>query len=272
MRPIITLLTDFGSSDSYVGQMKGVLLSHCPDCTLVDISHEIPAQDIRTASRVLAETVPRFPKGTVHTAVVDPGVGTKRFLLAVEIAQQKLVLPDNGMLTQLLRTFPMSRSHHITAKRFWSHEISPVFHGRDIIAPVAAFLALGGDISQVGPEANRIVRLTEQASAVELSKDKWLFEVIGQDRFGNLTLNSSQVITEKIQWWQPIQLWVDNRNVGTASRVKAYAQAAVGELVLLVNSQNNLELAKVNGSAAQALQLQPGAKIAISVGPIHSST
>ena len=269
-RAIITLLTDFGLSDSYVAQMKGVLLSRCPECTLIDISHEVPPQDVTLASRMLAETVPKFPRNTVHLAVVDPGVGTARSILAVQWAEHLLVLPDNGLLTDLIRERPPSRVHRVNNLQLCSQQISPTFHGRDIIAPIAAFLASGGDLEQVGPTVNDLVSLSEPPQAVQNSDGSWRCRVIGKDRFGNLLLTSNQSLRQAIGAGGEFRIMPSIGNQSSdihpthrARAVTSYGHSHFEEFVLLFDSQNRLELAVVNGSAANMLRVAADAELRI---------
>src|SRR4051794_1322094 len=145
MLPPVTLTTDFGLSSPYVAQMKGVLLSLCSEVRLVDITHGIHPQDVAEGAIVLADVTLLFPPGTIHIAVIDPGVGTSRRLLYAELGEQKYLLPDNGLLTLLAEHGPPRQLIAIENRAFWRPEVSATFHGRDILAPVAAHLALGID-------------------------------------------------------------------------------------------------------------------------------
>lgn len=264
-QPIFTLLTDFGTQDSYVAQMKGVLLSCCPNCTLVDVTHEVPPQDVRLAARILAETVPRFPEKTTHLVVVDPGVGTNRNILAVELAEQYLVLPDNGLLTELLRQHSPRRIHRVVHEHLWNTAISPTFHGRDIIAPVAAYLASGGDWKEVGPTTDQVVRFEFTQEAKLISQGQWLCGVQAVDRFGNMMLVSSPELHAALTVGTVVELSWEAMHSRTVRVVQTYGDASPGELILLRDSQNRLELAQVNGSAAAELGLTPHGSVKISL-------
>jgi S-adenosylmethionine hydrolase len=259
---IITLLTDFGLRDSYVGQLKGVLLSRATQpLQIVDISHEVPPQDIRAGGRLLREASVMYPPGTVHVAVVDPGVGTDRRIVAVELAGQRYVLPDNGLMSLLLDDFAVTAAHVVENTKLWRAEPSPTFHGRDIMAPVAVFLAEGGELTQVGSQAVGLQRL-KATVAVRLEGGGWLLEVAGIDHFGNvLTALGGE------QWadWGAVD-WLSVELPGRALRLKvvrSYGAAAEGELVALIGSQGRLELAQVNGSAACTLGIGPGDQVKI---------
>ena len=154
-RPRITLTTDFGLGSPYVAQMKGVILSLCGEADLIDITHGIGPQNVREGAVVLADTTPRFPPGTIHVAVVDPGVGTARKLVYAEIGPQRYLAPDNGLLSLLAASQPPSRIVSLENSQFWLPEVSPTFHGRDILSPVAARLAGGASPDRSRPAARR---------------------------------------------------------------------------------------------------------------------
>src|SRR5262249_606043 len=151
--PIITLTTDFGDGSPYVAAMKGVILGINPAARLIDLSHHIPPQDVRHAAYFLAESIPNFPPEAIHVLVVDPGVGTDRALLYVEGERHRLLAPDNGCWTAVPNT--PRRVIRLTERNYWRPEVSNTFHGRDILAPVAAHLSLGVDASLLGPAVTR---------------------------------------------------------------------------------------------------------------------
>lgn len=249
MNHIITLLTDFGEKDSYVAQMKGVILGIQPQCTLVDISHAIPPQAILIAARILREIIDCYPVGTVHVAVVDPGVGTSRSVLAVEVERQYFVLPDNGLLTKLLSDFSLTRAFVLTESSYWRQPVSSTFHGRDIMAPVAAHLSSGVPLEHFGTPTSELVMLEDQSPTETGSR-----AVTYVDHFGNLILGPLP------QGWSSISnvtVRFKTRQV-VARQVATYAEGQPGEFVLLVSSQGELELAVVNGSAARELGISAG--------------
>ncbi len=153
---IITLTTDFGTHDSYVAQMKGAVLSINPAAQLVDVTHTIPPQNVARAAAVVAEITGVYPTGAIHLAVVDPGVGSSRALLAAEAAGQRFLAPDNGLLTVLFRRFVPTRLHRLSEDRFWRKPVSATFHGRDILGPVAAHWSRGADLSEFGPPVSLV--------------------------------------------------------------------------------------------------------------------
>ena len=155
---IITLLTDFGTADGYAGIMHGVILRINPQATVVDLCHDIPPQDVQAAAFVLATAYPYFPAETIHVAVVDPGVGSERRAIAVRTPRGTFVAPDNGLLSYILAREPVSEAVHLTEARYWLSPLSSTFHGRDLFAPVAAYLSLGVPLPEMGPALHDPVR------------------------------------------------------------------------------------------------------------------
>ncbi len=195
--PIITLLTDYGTGDAYVGAVRGVILGIAPDATLVDITHEIEPFNVAHASFVLRQVWPWFPAGTVHVAIVDPGVGTDRRVIIGKYDGQSVVAPDNGMVTWLHRDFVCEGLHIAEDRRYFLPKLSSTFHGRDVIAPVGAHLASGVRMRNFGRVADRleILPIPHRAESVESG---WRGTVIYVDRFGNLVTNLHEV-----QWPGP---------------------------------------------------------------------
>jgi S-adenosylmethionine hydrolase len=259
MRAIITFITDFGPGSSYVAQLKGVTLSICSEATLVDISHAIEPQNIRQAAIILADATPRFPAGTIHVAVVDPGVGTTRRLIYAEIGEQRFVAPDNGLLSRLaIRTAPQ-RIVVLENPDYWLPQRSNTFHGRDILAPVGAHLAAGIDFQDLGPPQTGIVMLDWPES--RRTQDGIAGEVILIDSFGNLISNIERSDVESLG--RSNSLLVDCGGYLTRGVVPTYAAAMNGEIVALFDSQGRLEVAKVGGSAAEQLQMRVGDSIVV---------
>src|SRR5688572_29287932 len=187
---IVALLTDYGLQDPYVGLLKGALLSTHPQARLVDLTHDIPPQDIREGSRVLAAAVNFFPAGTVFVAVVDPGVGTDRALLGVETDRHFFLAPDNGLLGFLGRA--ARRIVGIRESKYFLKPVSQTFHGRDILAPVAGYLSRGVDLSKFGPAVKRIVAGPEAAPSVA-ANGALRGEVVSIDRFGRSEEHTSEL-------------------------------------------------------------------------------
>lgn len=192
-RPIITLTTDFGLQDHYVGAMKGVILSLCPEAQLVDITHDIPPFSLYAGAYAIDQTAPLFPPGTIHVVVVDPGVGTDRKPLLVEFQQQFFIAPDNGVLSLVL-SYALARTgssmaREITNRDLWLPYPSSTFHGRDIFAPVAAALASAiARPEDVGPLLENIQQLPDLAP-VQLEHGAWRGKILSVDRFGNVITN-----------------------------------------------------------------------------------
>jgi S-adenosyl-L-methionine hydrolase (adenosine-forming) len=246
MRPVITLLTDFGTADGYVAEVKGVLYSAAPDATVVDLSHDVPPQDVECARLAVARYWRRFPSGTVHVVVVDPGVGSSRAPLAVASDGRFLVGPDNGVLSpSLLAAGARAVSLPVPAGA------APTFHGRDVFAPAAASLALGTALDALGVAfMEPVVRRTPEARRA--ADGSIVGEVIAIDRFGNAITNLIAPRGGRIE---------------TAGRtfpiVRTYADSEVGDLMALVGSSGFVEIARRDGNAAHSLGLVRGAVVTL---------
>ena len=250
--PIVTLTTDFGQSDSYVGAMKGVILGLCPEATLVDICHEIHPQAVRQAAYVLSTATPYFPPGTVHLVVVDPGVGSRRRPIVVQSERALYVAPDNGVLSLGLRQDAAHLAIHLTEPAYRLSRISATFHGRDIFAPAAAYLACGAAPSQMGTpiplsDLHTLPTLEPQPQA----GGTWQGEILHIDHFGNLITNF-QVPEPQA----PFAVVVAEQRIEKLSRT--FADVPPGELVAYVGSNGYLEIAVREGNAARRLRLEVG--------------
>jgi len=256
---IITLLTDFGTDSPYVAAIKGVIYSINPQITLVDITHGITPQDIRSAAYVLSEICPRFPSGTIHLAVVDPGVGTDRELIYLEIGRQRFIGPDNGLFSRLARERPITRIHALAERDYWLADVSMTFHGRDIMAPVAARLSLGLDPALVGPRLEKLVDLPWSQSKVMPQK------IVGQidaiDSFGNLITNITASQLQDVMGHATVTTRCAGLSI--AGIAKTYGEQPAGALVALVGSGGYLEVALVNGNAAKALDATVGSEVSV---------
>lgn len=254
---IITLMTDFGLKDGNVGVMKGIILGIAPQTEIVDISHFIPPQDIGEAALILLRSAPYFPEGTIHVVVVDPGVGTERRPMAARLGTQYYVGPDNGTLTLLLEyaednRWPMEFVR-LDQPKFWLERVSNVFHGRDIFAPVAANLARGRMLAEVGTAIGDPMRL-------KLPKPKrtfngWQGEVIHIDHFGNIATN---LRSEHLSDGNPKQITVHLAEVTITDLVQTFGERPPGEVVSLFGSTGNLIISVVNGNAARQLGVNVG--------------
>jgi S-adenosylmethionine hydrolase len=251
-RPIIALLTDFGLRDPYVAAMKGVVLSLCREATLVDIAHELPAQDVTEAALCLEAVFNRFPEGTVFVVVVDPGVGSRRRALAAQSGGRQLVGPDNGVLSLVLAADPAAEVREIVERSLLGPTVSATFHGRDVFAPVAARLAGGLALAGVGPLVTDLVRISLPAAEL-VGPDEWRATVVHVDRFGNLVTSFSEHdLRAARQVGGAIRLRV---RVGGAeiSLVNTYSDVPAGEPCALLGSTGRLEVAVRGDSAARRL-------------------
>jgi hypothetical protein len=261
-RPVIALLSDFGTLDHYAGTMKAVVLGICPDATLVDITHDIPPHDVLTASLELAASYRYFPPGTIFLVVVDPGVGSARRGLAAETTDFKFVAPDNGVLTAVLRETSPRRVVELTERRYARPTVSRTFEGRDRFAPAAAWLAKGIELTALGRPAGACI--TIDIPSPDLSADMVSGQVLRVDRFGNLVTNIDRKTFEKLAQSGAIQVTVGDQAVGRF--VATYAEAAAGELCALFGSTDHVEIAVNSGSAAEQLDLGRGARVTIRKG------
>ncbi|HXT69904.1 MAG TPA: SAM-dependent chlorinase/fluorinase [Vicinamibacterales bacterium] len=254
-RPVIALLTDFGSQDHYAGVMKGVILGICPDVTLVDISHDLPPHDIALAAHELAATSKYFPPGSIFLVVVDPGVGTARRGIAAEVGDRRFVAPDNGVLTAVFRETPPKRVVELTERRFARPTVSRTFEGRDRFAPAAAWIAKGTDLNAFGRAVTDYRMLDLPMPAIE--NGVLSGRVIRVDRFGNVITNIDRKSYEKMTGGQiPLQLTV--RGQAIPRIVSTYADIAAGEIGALFGSTDHLECSAHASSAAAELGVSVG--------------
>lgn len=254
-RPVVALLTDFGSRDHYAGVLKGVILGICPDVTLVDVSHELPPHDIAFAADELAATCKYFPAGTIFLVVVDPGVGTARRGLAAEAGERRFVAPDNGVLTAVFQDTPPKRVVELTERRYARPTVSRTFEGRDRFAPAAAWIAKGTDLNAFGRPVPdyRVLELPQPV----LSEGVLRGVVIRVDRFGNVVTNIDRKTYEKLAGGQsPLQLTV--RGQAIPRIVSTYADIAEGEVGALFGSTDRLECSAHAASAAEQLGVAVG--------------
>lgn len=260
--PRITVLTDFGTADGYVGVLKGVLTIHAPMVRVDDISHEIPPGDVEKASLALGRYWKRFPPGTIHLAVVDPGVGTDRRALAVMADERFLVAPDNGVLTKVLDQAEEWKSVLLSPSELLPAPESRTFHGRDLFAPAAALLATGHPLEVLGPEVLDPWRLP--SSPVRAAGEWVVGEVVDVDHFGNLATNLPPSLVEEVGEVEIAGHWIPLR--------RSYGEAGPDELLVLINSDGRVEVAQREGSAAGHLDVDRGAGVRAKVPSDHSET
>jgi S-adenosylmethionine hydrolase len=253
---LIALTTDFGSVDPFVGIMKGVLAGRAPGVPVVDVTHGIPPQDVLAGALVLRQAAPYFPPGTIHLAVVDPGVGSARRALCVETATALFVGPDNGLLSLATPAGSIRRIVQLSDARFFLHPCSATFHGRDVFAPVAAALATGTDAGELGPTVPDIERL--QIPEVRHESGRVYGQVIYVDHFGNLITNVPEAI---LATFPAAALSITISGVRLRGIAPTYAAGQPGQPVAVVNSWGLLEVAVPRGSARVLL----GAKVDDSV-------
>jgi S-adenosylmethionine hydrolase len=250
-RPIVTLTSDFGTSDFYVAAMKAVLIRHCPDVRLIDVTHNVPRHDVLCGSITLERAVDGFPPGTVHLAVVDPGVGTDRRLLVASLRGQSVVCPDNGLITWPWHRLGPGEAFELT----WRPDrLSSTFHGRDVMAPVAGMLAYGKPLTGLArPMKSPILLDITPARATECGR------VIHIDHFGNATTN---VLHDVLRQREVKQVAIRGRKVGKIRRT--YWDVAPGKPLALIGSSGLLEIAVRDGSAADDLKIRVGDEVNVS--------
>jgi len=253
--PLISLTTDFGLKDGYTGVLKGVIWGICPEAQIADISHAITPQDVLEGAFVLWRAYPFFPENTIHVAVVDPGVGTRRRPIAARIGKYFFIGPDNGLFTPVMEDAEKNRWQmefvHLTNAKYWLPDVSHTFHGRDIFAPVAAHLAKGVLLAEVGVPISDPLRL-EMPKPVR-TKDGWRAQITVIDVFGNLTTNLPAAFLADAG-----EVIFRLRGREVRGLVKSYGHHSSGELIALVDSEDFIEIAVVNGSAAQVIGARVG--------------
>ncbi len=262
---IITLTTDFGTSDTYVGIMKGVILSINPKAQIVDLTHAIPPQDIYEAAFSIYAARDYFPKGTIHIIVVDPGVGSDRQAIVSHIDNAFFVCPDNGVLSYLLHSAESAGAHPIDSvaiqnAAYYLPEVSNTFHGRDIFAPVAAHLSLGVPLGDIGPPVKTLVRLS--IPKIDTSGDTLIGQIIKIDRFGNLITNISKGTFEAFLN-DDVNYEIRAGNASLNRLNSAYADAEIGEPLAIMGSLARLEIAVNGGNAEKQLGLKRGETVVI---------
>jgi S-adenosylmethionine hydrolase len=258
---LITLSTDFGWDDPYVGIMKGVILGINPQVCMIDLSHALSHQRLQQAAFMLQSAYAFFPKGSIHLAVVDPGVGGDRRLLAIEGSAHFWVGPDNGLFTMVLKKEPQVKMVHLSNSAFFLKKISFTFHGRDILAPAAAHLSLGVPLEEMGPAISDPVLLT--IPEPQIKDEEITGEVLWADHFGNLITNIPQEALEKLKPGQALTVWVDSQPIREIHQT--YSQGRPGNLMALIGSSGYLEIAVNLGRAAEQLGFRPSRTLKVHV-------
>jgi S-adenosylmethionine hydrolase len=257
---IITLTTDFGIGDHEVGVLKGVIWNIACDVKIADLSHEISPHNIFEAALLLWRAVPYFSDGTIHVAVIDPGVGTSRREIAAHIGSQFFVGPDNGLITLLLERAEESKLViqfvHLDRPEYWLPDVSNVFHGRDIFAPVAAHLASGVPLRSLGTTITDPVRL--DIPKPNSIPGGWQGQVIHIDHFGNLSTNLSE---SHVKYAKEVIIYINGEVINGI--VGTFSEHPSGTLIALLDSSGSLAISIVNGSAAQHLKTRIGDNIKV---------
>ena len=260
-RPLIALLTDFGTRDHYAGTMKGVALGICPEAVLVDISHEIPPHDVLAGALELAASFRYFPAGTIFLVVVDPGVGSARRGVAAEAGEYRFVAPDNGVLSLVLDEIAPKRIVELSERRYARPTVSKTFEGRDRFAPAAAWLAKGIELTALGRPVASIQRL--DAPKAQVGTEGVAGEIVRVDRFGNLITNIDRKTFERVAG-TGFTVRVGDRSISKV--VSTYADVPPGDICALFGSTDHLEIAASGGSAAMVLGVERGAAVHVSRG------
>ncbi|MGB9959141.1 MAG: SAM hydrolase/SAM-dependent halogenase family protein [Candidatus Bathyarchaeales archaeon] len=260
MGPIITLTTDFGLVDPYVAEMKAVILKINPDVKIVDVSHQIQKFNIRMGAYILAAAAPYFPYGTIHVAVVDPGVGTRRKPIVVEAENGFFIGPDNGVLALAANRQGIKHVYEIANPKFMMPKISSTFHGRDIFAPAAAFLSKGVLPSEFGSVIRKIV--TPRFAKIVCKGDMLTGEVIHVDSFGNIVTN---LTWNELEWAcakDTVKIKLKEFEL-SLKLCKAYAEVKPQMPLAIIGSHDFLEISINKGSAAETFNVKPGDKVTL---------
>src|SRR5437660_810661 len=252
---VVTLLSDFGLRDGYVAQMKGTILNLCPSALITDISHEIERHNIPMGSFILETTAPHFPNGTIHVAVVDPGVGSARKGIVVECETGIFVGPDNGLMARASEKLGLKSIYEIREKEFQKKPVSSTFHGRDVFAYAAGLIASGRRPEEVGPKVSKLEKL--DLSIPELLGNKLLCQVLHADVFGNVITNVGEKVVRKIpvKFGEGIEIRSGTRKL-QAQYARSYYEVDKGAVAVLLGSQGFLEIAVREDSAKDKLDVK----------------
>lgn len=260
MARIITLTTDFGLTDEYVGVMKGVILARAPEAAVIDLSHAIERQNIRQAAWLIKSAYRFFPEGTIHVVVVDPGVGSKRRLILLLADGQLFLAPDNGVLGLVLEPDCFQAAYELQCEHYYLTPVSSTFHGRDILAPVAAQLAAGLEPAAAGPVIARqaLEMLAKGAVKIDRARGTITGEIIGRDHFGNLRTNIEADSLKKLYGKDASTARVSVKGKTIIGVQEAYDAEAPGEILAIIGSRGFLEVAVNRGDAARILDAVTG--------------
>lgn len=262
MRPIVALVTDFGSQDHYVGAVRGAVLAACREASVVDVTHDVPPYDVLAGAFALSAARGAFPGETTFLAVVDPGVGSARRAMALEAGGQRFVGPDNGIFSLVLAEQPAARVHEITNAGLFRARVSPTFHARDVFGPVAGRLAAGMSLDEVGPPLVDPVRLALDPPR-RVGAAEWEAAVLHVDRFGNLVTtfgeSDMEVALASVRG-DPTELVVVVEGA-VLPLVRTYSDVCEGEACAMLGSSGRLEVSVNRGSASRQLGAARGAPV-----------
>lgn len=262
--PVIVLMTDFGLSDTYVGQMKGVILSIAPDARIVDLTHAVTPQNIVQGAFLLGKSTPFFPEKSIVVAVVDPGVGTSRKAIAVKTARHIFLAPDNGLLTAIFQTEEIMHCVSITNERVMLPALSSTFHGRDIFSPAAAHLASGFQLQELGEarKTSECTRIPLPSCQSQNNGSSWEGKIIYTDYFGNLITSLEYRLLDQSKQW-----FVGTKACQELPLSVTYADVADQQPLACTGSSGMIEIAVRNGNAAQLLNLKDGDPVTAYASP-----
>ena len=269
-RPIITLITDFGTADHYVGTMKGVILDINPEVQLVDLCNQIPPYDIFEGAYALVQSYRFFPKDTIHLVVIDPGVGTARRPILTRAGQYRFVAPDNGVLSLIFAREENAKVWHITADHYFLNPVSNTFHGRDIFAPVAAWLSKGVDVEKFGDPITDYAKFTS-SKPKRVSENLIKGMTLKVDSFGNLITNLSPEDVPELfsENPPPFKIIINNQEITRLNL--AYSMGGPSELFAIVGSSGYIEICTNRGSAAKILSANRGMEVGVLIGEASQS-
>ena len=264
--PLITLLTDFGTVDYFVGAVKAVILSLNPSATIVDITHDIPPQDIVAGAFTLLASYRSFPPGTIHVVVVDPGVGSDRKPVLVTAGGQFFIGPDNGIFSYIYERETVTGCYELNQAKYFHQPVSTTFHGRDIFAPVAAALSSGVSPAELGSEVTELAGLVrlESLSPIVKKTGKWRCRVIHVDRFGNLVTNITPAVLGA-EAESRASVRIGKRSIKSFRKFFAGGNNTKGELFAIWGSTGFLEIAATNRSAARLLKVKRGQSVTLEI-------
>ena len=253
---VVTLLSDFGLRDGYVAQMKGTILDLCPSAVITDVSHDVERHNIPMGSFILETTAPYFPKGTIHVAVVDPGVGSARKAIVVQCETALFIGPDNGLMARASEKLGLKSIREIREKEFQRRPVSSTFHGRDVYAYVAGLIASGRRSEEVGPKLLKLEKLN--LSSPKLLGNKLTCRVLHIDAFGNVITNVDEKMVGRIpvKFGGRLEILLGTRKL-QARYSRSYFETGKGSLTVLLGSQGFLEIAIREGSARDMLDVKP---------------